>query len=223
MTDKSTFFSMDNFLILRDISYGFIFVPVASSWIKWKVLTRSQRRITMIAILSLIVEIMTRYMSKNKIDSLPVFHVYMPILFMLISGVYYSTNHRILRKKGFMGVSILFYAFVILNTVFFQPIAAFNTNVIAMASFVFIVFAIIYFYRLIQASTNEYFLQDPILWFNVGNLLYYSSMFILFVVVEKNLDGDLQALAGVWILNAFFYIVLNMCYSIAIWVKPQTS
>lgn len=222
MTDEFSLFHRDIFLLIRDISFGFLFVPVLSTFLRWKLLSKSQKGVAIIAILSLMVEVLTRYLSKNKINSVSVFHVYMPLLFTVVMGVYFSAKVRVVQRKGFKLVLVLFYAVILFNTVWLQPFNSFNTNVIALASFVFIVLSIVYFYRLIQASSNEYFLQDPILWFSVGNLLYYSSMFILFVVVQKILNNRLEALYDVWILNAIFLIVLSICYSIALWVRPKT-
>ena len=82
-----------------------------------------------------------------------------------------------------------------------------NSNMIKVLGLVSVGFSIAYFYRAIkeQAETS---LKDPMVWFNLGVLMYYSGTLILFLVIDSVVANDNELLIASWVLNALFNVVL---------------
>lgn len=221
MSSEKLFFTQDNLTLLRSLSYYLIFLPIVISIWRVRHLRDVQWMILLIVIVNLINESISRLIFQQGVNNLWIFHIYVPLVFYLTTKLYSHRRIGILSKKQFKYVFLLFLTVNLINTAIFQPLDSFNSNSVSLASSVYMILSIVFFYRMLRKSEDEFILSRPIVWFNIGTLLYYSATFLLFMVVEQIISNRSDILIAAWVLNALFYCVLNVCYSVALWIKSQ--
>jgi hypothetical protein len=101
------------------------------------------------------------------------------VVLPLISLIYFnSTNRR--NAKTFLIIGILYEASAIFNLIFIQK-GELNTNTLIALSLIVIVYALYYFYWLLQALPTEKLHKLPMFWVNTGYIIYYAGNLFLFI------------------------------------------
>ncbi len=209
------------FLILGNISSLLILVPVLFSIAKYKLLNKIQVRLCYLLILVLIVEIISNVLWHKKINNLPVFHFYAIIEFILIINIYRTVLSKMFSKKFFFFLGLGFIAFGIINTIFFQSLFTFNSNVTTTMGLIVIFLSLSYYYSLLKEVKYSALEINPMFWISSGFLIYFSSNLILFFINNTLFKGVSEASRIVWGLHAIVNMVLIIFYTIAIWVNPE--
>ena len=213
--------SKELFQILGNISSLVILVPLLFSVFKYRLLDHIQIKLFYLIVLVLIVELISNVLWHKKINNLPIFHFYTVIEFLLIINIYSSVLSKMFSKKFFAVLGVVFTVFAVINTIFFQGLKTFNSNVTTMLSLFVIFFALIYFYSLLKEVKYSALETNPMFWINSGFLIYFSSNLILFFINNTLFEGINEASRIVWGLHAVVNIVLIIFYTVAIWVNPN--
>ena len=214
-------FNDNTISILRDVNMWFVLIPMLIGVIRYKQLNHQQKSIFGIVVLAVMNDYATIPLREAKLPNLWVLHVYVPVLFILITRLYRTTNSSILSSGTLKLTAIVFVVLSVLNTGFIQSINGWPSNIILVASILYIIFAVTYFSDLLIKPKLEPLESSPLFWFNSGLLLYNASTFLLFLFVTNILDGSGTVLRIGFGLNAIFNLILLSSYSVALWVKPR--
>ncbi|MBQ4819895.1 hypothetical protein [Aquimarina sp. MMG016] len=152
---------------------------------------------------------------------MPLYHFFTAIQFLLIVHIYRTVLSKIFSKLFFIIISIGFIVFAIINTLFFQNLNTFNSNVTTLMGFLVIFFSLSYFYALLKEVKYSVLEKNPMFWINSGFLIYFSSNLILFYMNNTLFKGTAEASLTLWGLHAIVNIVLTLFYTIALWVNPK--
>lgn len=120
-------------------------------------------------------------------------------------------------------VMALFVMFALINTLFFQSLEEFNSHVTFVESLSLIVFAILYFYKMLRALEHRRLERVPMFWINMSVLTYFSGALILFHVANELIPLPLEERGAIWGTHAVFNIVHYFLYGVALWVKPERT
>ncbi|WP_299259424.1 hypothetical protein [uncultured Aquimarina sp.] len=153
-------------------------------------------------------------------NNLPLYHFYAVIEFVLIINIYRIVLSKIFSKQVFIILGVAFTIFAIMNTLFFQNLNTFNSNVTTLMGLLVIFLALSYFYALLKEVKYSALETNPMFWINAGFLIYFSSNLILFFINNNMFKGSTEASYLVWGLHAIVNIVLTIFYTIALWVHP---
>lgn len=170
---------------------------------------------------TLINDLVTLYLNKLRINNLGAYHVYVPIIFLLITETFKRSISPVLSTRYLNIYRGLFILFVIVNTLAFQNWNTFNSNAITLAGLSYMVFSLMYFHKLLKSPTYQALEKTPMFWFSTGILLYNSGSLILFFLVNNIRDENRDVIYASWMLNVIFSILYYVSYTIAIWVKPK--
>ncbi|WP_271765526.1 hypothetical protein [Aquimarina algiphila] len=198
-----------------------LLAPLVVSIFKFRVFNYLQKRLFSLVILTCLVEIVSWILWYKKINNLPVYHFYTIIEFLLIVNIYKNELNKVFAKHFFVFLSICFTVFAIINTLFFQSLKTFNSNVTTVMGLIVIFFALSYFYALLKEVKYRTLESNPMFWINSGFLIYFSSNLILFYMNNTLFKGVTEASLILWGLHAIVNIVLTIFYTIALWVNPK--
>ncbi len=203
------------------VAFILLFLPLVVAIVRYKFLNSSQRKLSILVLCIVIVEITSRLLWYKKINNLPVYHFYIIIEFILIIYIYRDELSRLFPKLFFTILSIGFTIFSIGNTLFLQDINTFNSNATTLLGIIVIFLSLSYFYALLKEVKYSALEINPMFWINAGFLIYFSSNLILFFINNNMFQGSTEASYLVWGLHAIVNIVLTIFYTIALWVSPK--
>ncbi|MCK8522067.1 hypothetical protein M0D21_10840 [Aquimarina sp. D1M17] len=209
------------FNILGDISSFIALLPLLVAAFKFKSLNNVQQKLLYILIVILIVESISTILWYQKINNLPVYHFYTVIEFLLIMNIYVGELSQVYSKQLFVYLSIIFTVFAVINTIFFQNLFTFNSNVTTALGVIVVLFALSYFYKLLKEVKYSSLETNPMFWINSGFLIYFSSNLMLFFINNNLFKESTEASYLVWGLHAVVNIILIIFYTIAVWVNPK--
>ncbi len=213
--------SKELFDSLRLISSFIVVIPLILSIFKLKSLSEIQLKLFYLLIIVFIVEFIANILWYQKINNLPLYHFYAVIEFVLIINIYRIVLTKIFPKKFFIILGVAFTVFAVVNTVFFQNLNTFNSNVTTLLGIIVIFLSLSYFYALLKEVKYSALETNPMFWINAGFLIYFSSNLILFFINNNMFQGSTEASYLVWGLHAIVNIVLTIFYTIALWVSPK--
>ncbi len=141
-----------------------------------------------------------------------IFHFYAPVEFTIKSAIYYLLFKHPVIKQIVFSIVFLFSAFVVYNAAYLQAIdhAPFNDNTVA--SIVFITYAFLLYWEMINLEIETSLFVHPIFWFNSGILIYYTSSLIFwgtYHIIQASSNFKILNFA-MWILNLIFYLFLGI-------------
>ncbi len=209
------------FNILGDISSFIALLPLLVAAFKFKSLNNVQQKLLYILIVILIVESISTILWYQKMNNLPVYHFYTVIEFLLIMNIYVGELSQVYSKQLFVYLSIIFTVFAVINTIFFQNLFTFNSNVTTALGVIVVLFALSYFYKLLKEVKYSSLETNPMFWINSGFLIYFSSNLMLFFINNNLFKESTEASYLVWGLHAVVNIILIIFYTIAVWVNPK--
>lgn len=215
------FFSRNTLEFLFSITLYIVSVPVLVSLIKYRTLTKWQKKVSVLVFITFLTDLTTFLLKSEGVNNMWVYHVFVPTVFVVMILIYSDHLSHFFTSLQLRVLGIAFVLFSLFNSAFLQTLLEFNTNAIVAASLMYILFSILYFHKRLNVDTKGVDWTVPSLWFNSGVLLYYSSTLVLFSVMNKINQGWSDIVIGAWILNLCFYFLLQLGYSMTIISKSR--
>ncbi len=173
-------------------------------------------------ILGLITQITALIFTSQKINNLPLLHIYTLLEFIFLSLFYKNIlKQEILSKKYFniLIISISISILIILNSIFLQNIYTFNSNAKTLTQVIYICYALTYFFNVTLEKTPIIKFLNSI---NAAILLYYAGS--LFIFMFSNVFFSLSKEHIVfWVVNALLYLIFQLWVFIALWTFRQQT
>ena len=144
---------------------------------------------------------------------------YKPIEFFLICYLFYHLFYLKSRKKL---VIVFFILFILtwLTTSIYLPLYAFNSYVYGIECVFVIYFTVIYFYDEIRKPQSLFIYTQPSFWAVIGFFLFFSGSFFVFIYKQTQ-RHDLEFIEQYVNIHASFFILRNLLFSIAVYIKPE--
>lgn len=213
--------SKELFGYLRLISSFAVLLPLLIALYKRNNMNTVQRKLALLLLVTLVTESISNVLWYQKENNLPVYHFYTVAEFILIINVYRTVLKKFFFKNFFALITIIFISFAVLNTIFFQSLKTFNSNVTTLLGFIIIFLTLSYFYKLLKEVKYGMLESNPMFWLNSGFLIYFSSNLILFYINNSMFKEANEVSYLFWGLHAIVNIILTVFYTIAIWVNPK--
>ena len=185
-------------------------------WTSFKIHSKSVRWFTYFISISFGIQITAEWQAHNSETNLPLLHLYTLLEFIILSIFYKKIlKNEINFQKWVTFIILIIGLLIIANTYFLQPLTTFNSNAKTLTQIIFITYAIIYYFSILNKRTTP----NPIInLLNAAILLYYAGSFFIFMfsnVLLTNLEEDTQLLF--WIFNSLLYLVFLLMVFIAGW------
>lgn len=167
-----------------------------------------------ILIAAILTQIIAEVLVASKIKHYFLFHLYVPLEYILLSTYYYYLFNRF-YLKGLIIISNLFlltfYFFHYWGAKFYEPdYSGFNIEMIFIS-----VLVVLFFALLLKKEEDIVLSKNPDFWINTGNLFFYTGcVFVMglhYTLRQKNVSLAEKLL----IINHFLNLVLYLFYAIA--------
>lgn len=162
----------------------------------------------------------------SKSYHLLMFHIDVPIEFMLLAHFYYSFLKQYLDKKIYFALAGIFVMFSILNSIFIQPISSFNSYALVGESTILIILSIFTFIVLLDARSGmkKTSIGKIFELINSGVFVYYSASLLIYhfsnYLIRHNNDNNTsfinKAVDYIFICNSFLAGCMFTCFIIAL-------
>ncbi len=150
-------------------------------------------------------------------NNLPLLHVYTVGEFLLLSFFYRSLlpTHFIFRKY-FAAFLVMVSLLILLNTAFLQNIYIFNSYAKTLVQVIVIIYAILFFFQLPEASNFKTQEGWSLRLINSAVLIYYCGS--LFIFMFSNIFiGNSLIYSSFWIFNALLNFLFHVLVLISLW------
>jgi hypothetical protein len=152
------------------------------------------------------------------INNLFLLHIYTVEECGMILWFYSYVFLGFINRKVFLYTFLSFFALAVINSVFFQSLTQNNTYSRGIEATIIILCSIGYFYKMLGEPKIEKPEQSPYFWFNTGFLIYFSASLLLFTLSNYILGAKYKQLRmDIWVLHAFFSILLYSFIAIGLW------
>lgn len=204
---------MDLLSIFINIGLLLLFFNTAIYFQRFRQLMKPLKILAIYFLLILILQIVTRILSVNKIDNLFLSHYYFVIQFVLLSLFYRKIIENQAYKKAIVIITYVVVTLIILQY-FFQPESyhKFNLAEIIACSLPIILHSVVFFFQNIAKVKKEF------VYITSGIFLYLLCSTLIFVAGNYIPKIETFWYQFIWVMNAFLYIVYQFLISIE-WYK----
>jgi hypothetical protein len=204
-----------------------VYVVTIYTIIIYQKLGRELRIFAYFIFLSGLIELSSTILWYNKTNNFPLLHIYVAVGFLTQIWFYFEVLKKFINKKLIWTLGILFTAFTISNSIFFESIYSFNSNALTVQSVLVIILSIstyMLFINDIVKSETDIVLVKSLSWINSGLFIYYSSSLLIFYLGDfftKNYSVKLNQYT--WTIHTIFLIVMYICFFVGLWKRPRKS
>jgi len=144
------------------------------------------------------------------------------ILQFILLNVIYFLSHPVFRRITIIVTSIFFF-FALYNLFVLQGIDGFNSNSFTISSIVFIIYSILFSYKLLVDLPYPQLEKQLMFWFNSAVLMYFSCNLFVFTTVSYLIESKSDQLLLSWAFHNGFNILKNMVFAIALAVAWKST
>lgn len=215
----------ENYSTLLDISQVSVLIPTLIGCYQYRHLSYSQKIILLLLITTVLTEISGSILAHNSSsqNNLIVYNINAILLFGFFNRIYAKKINSQIISPLVNPILVSFLLFSFVNLIFFQPIDTYNSYMLVLSYFIFVIMSVGYFYQTLLSNNNLNWINTSFFWFNSGVLIYYSAALIFFLFVNNIIASSQETIEQCWTLNALLYIVLNCFYAISLWKPDHTS
>jgi hypothetical protein len=144
--------------------------------------------------------------------------------FVLLLMIYYIAFKNPRRLIPFIGLALFYVMFLAYNVVYVQR-EKINTYTLIVLAAVFIVFAVLYFYKVMKDRPTQELHRLPMFWINVAVLVYFAGNLFLWIIVHYLVTVLKNDLIVYWSFHNVLSMIKNFLYAAAFYVsvRPRTA
>lgn len=200
-----------NSLVLANISFLSI-LPALLLFLRKPSIRKEVRLLALLLLISFLSDLICFILIRTPYHNThPVTNVFFIIHFFLLYRLYSSTPPGVPKPFSYLFYGLL--AFYIYNFFFLQKMTTFNSYSVTTASVFLIFLTLNYFYWLIIKLPAPFIHRVPMVWINIGILIYSAGN--LFVFMLNNFFAE--SVTIIWSIHNVLNIFKNAIYFTAIW------
>lgn len=165
---------------MRDlyIYYAILLIEAAYGFYTFSKLHKPFRVLTILLCLTLISEFFSLWLSYEIRNSAPPYHFFMPLQYSLISLMYVWLFPKSTFIKYYaIGSAISCIFLSVINTLYFQHLLEFPSNLFIFTSIFTIGLIMLTFRKLLHSPSDLPLHKQGVFWFNTSNFIFYSTTF----------------------------------------------
>jgi hypothetical protein len=166
------------------------------------------RLLTILIGITIISESLTRILIYYTTNSSPVYHVYGVVQYLLISTIYYGLSKQAFAKRVNAVSAAIFIAFAIFNSIIYQPVHEFPSNMLQLSSILLTFQSLSMFRDMLLAPLELNIFIQPVFWVNTMFLFFNVTTFLFFSFLNyfRRHHLDMALLTGViYFANMIYY------------------
>lgn len=193
-----------------------IIIPLCIGLFNVRYFRRYDWNIFIYLFMSGIINLVVSILAYNKINNMPLFHIYTMLEFVCIIlffiALYNNRTYRIVAAI----VVILFLFLAIINSIIVQSLFIFNTHSRSLEALIIICYCIYYYYT--QIKKEELVLYTAKNLYVTGFFIYFCSAFIIFMMSNITLGISKELNWILWNIHAFMVLIMYVFISIGLYL-----
>lgn len=147
-------------------------------------------------------------------NTLPIGHFYILISFLIFSFFYRSVLKSYINLKVLSGITIAYLIFYIINLLFIQSLFVYPNITGAFYAIIIAIFSVLLFAKIMSEAKIEKLWSEPIIWINLGILVYHAGNFFYYILFNYSLSVS-NEFASItvyfnWIVGILFYLLISI-------------
>lgn len=154
------------------------------------------------------------FVKAHSKNTLFLVHFYAIIAFALLGLFYREVFKGFIGKKLAHAVIVSFCLYAFLNAMFLQSLSKYPSLPLSIFALVFLLAAIVYFYKTMLEAEIRILWNEPLIWINVAVLINYAGILFYFILFNFILEYSMEfaKLVSTFfkVINAIFYTLLGV-------------
>jgi hypothetical protein len=159
--------------------------------LNWKRYSRASRGIGLIMLTALICELLGVGLIRLIITNYPAYHLLHFAHFLIYGITYASFSNTALQRKVFLWAGMLLSVNSLVLTFWVEGIMSFPTLASSILSLFVVVSALVSFLIMIKNPISTPLALQPLFWFNLANLTYYSCTYFFYGLYDYYISHGL--------------------------------
>ncbi|MDQ2770492.1 MAG: hypothetical protein M3Y54_08335 [Bacteroidota bacterium] len=203
----------------------FSIIPIGTAaavgaW-RFRELDRPLRGVAVVVFCELLIEVLSRVAAQVSDSNLFLLPIDTVLEFGLLAWVYAQVLRPSRVSRWLPLVIVLFSLWGLLSYLRPGTLYEYNTSQRFAESLMVLSLVVLYFYKVIRDLVIVHLEREPMFWVSMGLLIYFAGNLFIFIssnyVVQHSTELSLQ----LWVVHAGFYIILNLLYTLALWIAPS--
>lgn len=195
-------------------------IPAIVGLLRYRALIQQQRAILLLVWLSAFTEGVARWLAYQSWNQTPVYLSFTIMEFLLLTFAFSQGLQPMVSKRTLGGIVLGFLLFLGVDMIWLSGMTNFNSYSTAVEGLILISFCLLFFYKTLTELKIEHLEREPLFWISAGVMLYFASNLFIFLFTNY-VKASRMTLFVMWGIHGIFGILLNLFYSIALWVKPK--
>ena len=165
--------------------------------------------------LSALIQLTALTLALNRINNLPLLHIYVAAGFLLLALFYKKVLTNFIHSGIIWTITIAFLIYTVLNSIFIESFFTFNSTALAVESVLIVILSLSTYMVLMNDIVKEQrsSIIKSLSWINSGLFIYYCSSLIIFYLTRsfpKSINNY------TWILHSVFSIIMYICFIVGL-------
>jgi hypothetical protein len=141
--------------------------------------------------------------------------------FCLLTLVYCQTLQSPAFTRAMPWLAGGFAAYVSLDSLFSSVLTRFRPGQQIIQDLLVLLLVGLYFRKLLHELRVKHLRREPMFWVSAGLFIYYLGYLQIALFSNYLLHYSNQLNMTVWAVHSLLFIILYVCYSLALWLSPQ--
>lgn len=206
-------------MIFSDLSIVLIIISTIVCLVKYQSIQKKYKILLFYLLLCLVTDIAGTLFFHQKINNLPILHVYTFLEFIIWSFFFRSLlAEKPFFKNYFWPFLISISLLIIANSVFVESLDSYNSNAKTLVQSILLTYSIYYLSTNFGKIDFSIGTNQSILIINFSVILYYSGTLFIFMFTEFLLSKEVSRddIRVFWLFNAFLWLVFQILIFISI-------
>ena len=198
-------------------------VSIAAAVGAWRFreLDRPLRGVAAVVFCELLIEVLARLAIKVFGSNLFLLPIDTVLEFGLLAWVYAQVLRPSTVSRWLPVVIVLFSLWGLLSYLRPATLYEYNTAQRFVESLLVLSLVVLYFYKVIRDLVIVHLEREPMLWVSIGLLIYFAGNLFIFISSNYVVQRSFELSNQLWAVHAVFYIILNLLYTLALWIAPS--
>lgn len=215
---------LDHFiLILIYASSLSICFPFITGLIKFKTFGHSAKVLFLYSNICFLTEILAVITSIISINNFFISYIVTFVEFSLFTIIFFNLLNINAYKKTLWLVLISFLAILLIDLLIINNYQRLNDLSRNTECFALIIFAILYFRKLLSKTEHKNILKLFGFWFSTACIIYFSGTFFFFIFTNYLIKNTPDELYTISMIHSFFNIIFNVLLAISLTKKTLES
>ena len=201
-------------MTLRFVLYLLLLVVVfVIGALQYKKRSAPFQALTLLVGVTVVSESLGRCLTYRNGNSMPVYHIYIILLYLFYAWIYRELSTSPAIKKAILISAPVFVVLSIVNSLYYQSVKQFPSNMLLIACVLIIVLSLLIYRQMLSFPIEESLFRQPVFWLNTGTLFFFTTTFLFWsffnYFIRQKLNLTLLT-DMIYLSNIIYYVVLGV-------------